>query len=80
MGAILYFKHDVSVLCTPASFNLRNIKEEVSNMIDADNEKRDDGTSIGPTLVRLAWHSSGTYSSKDKTGGSSGATMRFDPG
>ncbi|KAJ3266798.1 hypothetical protein HDU77_010179 [Chytriomyces hyalinus] len=38
----------------------------------------DDG-SIGPVLVRLAWHSSGTYSKKDGTGGSDGATMRHAP-
>ena len=34
---------------------------------------------MGPTLVRLAWHASGTYSAIDKTGGSNGATMRFPP-
>eukprot|EP01051_Picozoa_sp_SAG22_P016564 SAG22_NODE_2363_length_2655_cov_2.789906_2_plen_149_part_00 len=33
---------------------------------------------MGPTLVRLAWHSSGTYDKHSKTGGSDGATMRFD--
>jgi hypothetical protein len=31
----------------------------------------------GPTLVRLAWHSSGTYDELTKTGGSDGATIRF---
>jgi hypothetical protein len=31
----------------------------------------------GPTLVRLAWHSSGTYDKMSKTGGSMGGTMRF---
>lgn len=36
----------------------------------------DDG-SAGPVLVRLAWHASGTYDAKTKTGGSNGATMRF---
>lgn len=29
--------------------------------------------------VRLAWHASGTYDKEDKTGGSDGATMRFEP-
>lgn len=38
----------------------------------------DDG-SIGPILVRLAWHASGTYDKVTKTGGSNGATMRFAP-
>lgn len=38
----------------------------------------DDG-SWGPVLVRLAWHSSGTYCAKSQTGGSDGATMRFGP-
>jgi cytochrome c peroxidase len=32
---------------------------------------------LGPTLVRLAWHSSGTYDKMTKTGGSGGGTIRF---
>jgi cytochrome c peroxidase len=32
---------------------------------------------MGPTLVRLAWHSSGTWDAASRTGGSNGATMRF---
>ncbi|KAK9476357.1 heme peroxidase [Lipomyces japonicus] len=40
------------------------------------NDKHDDG-SIGPVLVRLAWHASGTYDQNTGTGGSNGATMRF---
>jgi len=35
-----------------------------------------------PIMVRLAWHSSGTYDKDDKSskhGGSNGATMRFAP-
>jgi len=35
----------------------------------------DDG-SYAPLLIRLAWHSSGTYDATDGTGGSNGATMR----
>jgi len=37
----------------------------------------DDGT-LGPLLLRLAWHSSGTYDARTKTGGSNGATMRWE--
>lgn len=55
------------------------IKAEIVAAIEADEEKRGDGTSMGPTLVRLAWHASGTYSIFDKTGGSSAASMRFAP-
>ncbi|RKF82732.1 putative heme-binding peroxidase [Golovinomyces cichoracearum] len=37
----------------------------------------DDG-STGPVLVRLAWHSAGTYDAETNTGGSNGAGMRFE--
>jgi catalase (peroxidase I) len=32
-----------------------------------------------PMAVRLAWHASGTFDKNDNTGGSNGATMRFEP-
>lgn len=41
-------------------------------------DEYDDG-SYGPVLVRLAWHASGTYDAETGTGGSNGATMRFNP-
>jgi hypothetical protein len=31
-------------------------------VIEAEDKRRGDGTGIGPTFVRLAWHASGTYS------------------
>ncbi|GMM51000.1 cytochrome-c peroxidase [Starmerella bacillaris] len=36
-----------------------------------------DDESLGPLLVRLAWHSCATYDMATNTGGSNGATMRF---
>ena len=32
-----------------------------------------------PMAIRLAWHASGTFNKSDGTGGSNGATMRFEP-
>lgn len=37
------------------------------------------GGDIGPMLVRLAWHCSGTYCKSAQNGGSDGATMRYKP-
>mmetsp|Transcript_41349 Transcript_41349/g.66507 ORF Transcript_41349/g.66507 Transcript_41349/m.66507 type:complete len:312 (+) Transcript_41349:86-1021(+) len=52
------------------------IKKEIADSLE--DYDWDDG-SWGPILVRLAWHASGTYCANSKTGGSSGATMRFKP-
>lgn len=34
---------------------------------------------VCPFTVRLAWHASGTFDQADGSGGSNGATMRFEP-
>jgi hypothetical protein len=49
------------------------VKAEILKIMDS--PEWDDG-SYAPVLIRLAWHSSGTYCSKSGTGGSNGATMR----
>lgn len=43
---------------------------EIAALVKSDPDK-------GPTLVRLAWHSSGTYDKMTKTGGSGLGTIRF---
>mmetsp|Transcript_36442 Transcript_36442/g.67878 ORF Transcript_36442/g.67878 Transcript_36442/m.67878 type:complete len:346 (-) Transcript_36442:118-1155(-) len=57
--------------------DIKAVKSDIAAAIDAEFERRGDGTSMAGTLVRLAWHASGTYSKEDGTGGSNGATMRF---
>jgi len=56
-----------------------SVRKDIVKLIEDEEERRGDGTGIGPTLIRLAWHASGTYDCKAKNGGSNGATMRFCP-
>jgi len=54
--------------------------QKVYNRIAETLEKDDyDDGSLIPVLLRLAWHSSGTYDKETNTGGSNYATMRFKP-
>jgi len=48
------------------------VQKDIETLLEDDDNK-------GPTLVRLAWHASGTYDKKSNTGGSDGATMRYNP-
>ncbi|KAM0388262.1 hypothetical protein ACHAO7_009586 [Fusarium culmorum] len=48
------------------------------SIIDLLNQPDYDDGSAGPVLVRLAWHSSGTYDKVTDTGGSNGAGMRYE--
>ncbi|PNH10822.1 Cytochrome c peroxidase, mitochondrial [Tetrabaena socialis] len=56
---------------TPGDYGA--VRASISSALDV--EDYDDG-SYGPLLVRLAWHTSGTYDKASGTGGSNGATMR----
>lgn len=55
------------------------VKAAIVSCIEAEDNRREDGTSIGPTFVRLAWHCAGTYSKVDGSGGSNGCRMRYGP-
>ena len=61
----------------PTLEDYQTVYDEVAELLERDGDY-DDG-SYGPVLLRLAWHASGTYDKDTKTGGSSGATMRFAP-
>ncbi|KAI0081932.1 heme peroxidase [Panus rudis PR-1116 ss-1] len=62
---------------TPTKEDYIKVYNKIAEVIDSA-EDYDDG-SYGPILVRLAWHSSGTYDKETGTGGSNYATMRFEP-
>ncbi|KAI0798538.1 cytochrome c peroxidase [Irpex lacteus] len=67
----------VAVNFVPSKEDYLKVYKRIAEVIDSADDY-DDG-SYGPVLVRLAWHSSGTYDKDTKTGGSNYATMRFAP-
>ncbi|KAH6897525.1 cytochrome c peroxidase [Coprinopsis sp. MPI-PUGE-AT-0042] len=62
---------------TPTKEDYQKVYNRIAELV-ADAGEYDDG-SYGPVLLRLAWHSSGTYDKETGTGGSNYATMRFEP-
>ncbi|TKA59224.1 Cytochrome c peroxidase, mitochondrial [Friedmanniomyces simplex] len=62
---------------TPTTQDYQKVYDAIAQRL-LDDDDYDDG-SYGPVLLRLGWHSSGTYDNLTNTGGSNGATMRFPP-
>lgn len=62
---------------TPTQADYQKVYNEIASRFE-ENDEYDDG-SYAPVVLRLAWHASGTYDKASGTGGSNGATMRFDP-
>ncbi|KAJ1338354.1 L-ascorbate peroxidase [Microdochium nivale] len=59
----------------PSAAQLDQVRAAVKKLLHQPDY--DDG-SAGPVLVRLAWHSAGTYDAETRTGGSNGAGMRYE--
>ncbi|KAG1667130.1 hypothetical protein FOA52_004125 [Chlamydomonas sp. UWO 241] len=59
-----------------AVISWEGVRKDVVELISDPAEKGGIGEK-GPTIVRLAWHSSGSYDKMSKTGGSRGGTIRF---
>ena len=75
-GVSLYSIQDAQA---KSAVDLNKVRDEIVAVYEKDAEKRDDGTSLAGTFIRLAWHACGTYDAKDGSGGSNGARMRFKP-
>jgi len=64
-----------------AAVDWEAVRKEVVKLMDDDKyqDSSYDGANPGPLFLRLAWHSAGTFCKHTGTGGSVGATMRFEP-
>ena len=62
---------ELAVAADATSVDYKAVSKDIADLLKSNPD-------WGPTLVRLAWHSSGTYDAKTKTGGSGGGTIRFD--
>ena len=59
-----------AVTSDASSDDFKQLRKDIKALMEKD-------ANLGPTFVRLSWHSSGTYDKMTKTGGSSGGTIRF---
>ncbi|KAG1667133.1 hypothetical protein FOA52_004128 [Chlamydomonas sp. UWO 241] len=66
----------VAARASAATVNWEGVRKDVVELISDPAERGGIGAK-GPTIVRLAWHSSGSYDKMSKTGGSKGGTIRF---
>ncbi|GFG18554.1 cytochrome c peroxidase, mitochondrial [Aspergillus udagawae] len=67
----------IQTIFVPSKEDYQNVYNEIARLL-IEMDEYDDG-SYGPVLLRLSWHTSGTYDKTTGTGGSNGATMRFAP-
>jgi cytochrome c peroxidase len=75
VGALTFFT-GASVFARSSRPDYEAIRRDIAENLE---QKDYDDGSIGPVLVRLAWHAAGTFDKADGSGGSNGAKMRFEP-
>merc|ERR1719456_1105544 len=63
-----------TVFCAAAAppFDYKALRADIEKLLD-------DDLSVGPVLVRLAWHEAGTWDAKQRDGSPNSASMRFAP-
>jgi cytochrome c peroxidase len=67
IGALTLYSAYPTPAYAKEAVDLKQVRESIVSMIESDSEKRGDGTSLYGTMIRLAWHCSGTYSKADSS-------------
>ena len=58
--------------------NLKRVKKEIAQLLKTSQDWwRPDYGHYGPFMVRMSWHSAGTYRVSDGRGGAGGGQLRF---
>jgi cytochrome c peroxidase len=63
----------------PTKADYQKVYNAIADLMESEESSNYEDGSYGPILLRLGWHSSGTYDVTTGTGGSNFATMRFEP-
>ena len=62
VGAFVFVGQEPAFAKEAPKTDLKKVREAIVEVIENDAEKRGDGTSLYGTMIRLAWHCSGTFS------------------
>lgn len=78
--SVTHFDNRV-VACATKPLDWQALKMDIQKILNDESYQDSSyvGATPGPLFVRLAWHSAGTFCKQSRTGGSAGATMRFEP-
>lgn len=68
--SLLFATPNPALAASSSTVDYKAVSQDIAGLVKANPD-------WGPTLVRLAWHSSGSYDKISKTGGSGYGTIRF---
>ena len=68
IATVALYSSSPTIAHTEQAVDLTKVRGSILKVIEDDQEKRGDGTSLMGTFIRLASHCAGTYAKDDKSG------------